>query len=486
MTQRALRRRPHHLQHVRAGPGPRLLPGRARARARRVLVRVPHSSGMLEGRYTADTVFGENDHRRHRTKEWLEEGLQKLDDAALPHGGTRPHDRPGGAAVHPRRSRASPRRCRTSTTRSSSSSSRRRPTRRSSRPAEMARVAELYAVELRRCRAAGRRRRVSDGRARAAANRRRRNGRADRARGSTCSSSSTRSIRVARRCRPTSARPRIDEVQAVVEAMSSTACRCAPTRSSASAATPTSCSGTSATSSSRSRRRRRGCSSTRIGPYLTTPYAFLAMTRKSAYVDKTEPESAASRRLTISPGTSKYLFVYPFVKTRPWYNLPQEKRQEMMDTHIRIGRKYPSVKLNTTYSFGLDDQEFVVSFETDEPGDFLDLVMELRETETSLYTLRDTPTFTCVATTVRGMLDVAGRAGARPRCALRRSPRQTASWTRVCSLEATCRRRHRRRRTCGGEQVAMFNVRRRLLRDRSAMPARQRAARPRATSSARC
>jgi chlorite dismutase len=47
-----------------------------------------------------------------------------------------------------------------------------------------------------------------------------------------------------------------------------------------------------------------------------------------------------------------------------------EERRAMMDEHIRVGRKYPAVKLNTTYSFGLDDQEFVVAFETDEPSDF--------------------------------------------------------------------------------------------------------------------
>src|SRR5688500_19088924 len=55
----------------------------------------------------------------------------------------------------------------------------------------------------------------------------------------------------------------------------------------------------------------------------------------------------------------------------------------MMDEHIRIGSKYRSVKLHTTYSFGLDDQEFVVAFETDYPSDFLDLVQELRETKAS-------------------------------------------------------------------------------------------------------
>lgn len=43
------------------------------------LVRVPHSSGMLEGKYTVDTVFPENDHRRHRPKSWLINGVQKID-----------------------------------------------------------------------------------------------------------------------------------------------------------------------------------------------------------------------------------------------------------------------------------------------------------------------------------------------------------------------------------------------------------------------
>jgi aryl-alcohol dehydrogenase-like predicted oxidoreductase len=44
-----------------------------------VMVRVPHSSGMLEGRYTKDTVFPEGDHRRHRPRRWLLEGLEKVE-----------------------------------------------------------------------------------------------------------------------------------------------------------------------------------------------------------------------------------------------------------------------------------------------------------------------------------------------------------------------------------------------------------------------
>jgi chlorite dismutase len=93
------------------------------------------------------------------------------------------------------------------------------------------------------------------------------------------------------------------------------------------------------------------------------------------------------------------------VKTRDWYLLPLEERQRIMDEHIRGGNKYPSVKLNTTYSFGLDDQDFVVAFETEEPKDFLDLVMELRETQSSKYTQRHTPIFTCVQTPMENVLD---------------------------------------------------------------------------------
>ena len=143
----------------------------------------------------------------------------------------------------------------------------------------------------------------------------------------------------------------------------------------------------------------------RLGGFLTTPHSFVSMTKRSMYIDKVDPFHTAESRTHLMPGKRKYLFVYPFVKTRDWYLMPLEKRQEIMDVHIRVGNEFPSVKLNTTYSFGLDDQEFVVAFETDEPKDFLDLVMELRETESSKYTLRDTPIFTCVQMPVEAVLD---------------------------------------------------------------------------------
>jgi chlorite dismutase len=128
----------------------------------------------------------------------------------------------------------------------------------------------------------------------------------------------------------------------------------------------------------------------------TIPYSFLAMTKPSEYSDES--------RLEVRPAHGKYLFVYPFVKTRAWYNLPADERWRIMQEHIRLGKEFPSVDLNTSYSFGLDDQEFVVAFESDNPADFLDLVQKLRGTESSLYTLRDTPTFTCVTASVERAL----------------------------------------------------------------------------------
>ena len=128
-----------------------------------------------------------------------------------------------------------------------------------------------------------------------------------------------------------------------------------------------------------------------------TPYSFLAMTKASEYSDES--------RLEVRPAHSKYLFVYPFVKTRDWYLLSPDERMTAMREHIRIGKEYPQIDLNTSYSFGLDDQEFVVAFETDEPADFLDLVQRLRTTESSRYTKRDTPTFTCVSTSVERALN---------------------------------------------------------------------------------
>ena len=147
---------------------------------------------------------------------------------------------------------------------------------------------------------------------------------------------------------------------------------------------------------------------TPLGGYLTSPHNFLAMTKRSQYQIDRPDESEGEGRGAIRPGGQKYIFIYPFWKTRPWYLLSATERKRLMDEHIRIGLMYPRVKLNTTYSFGIDDQEFVVAFETNFPEDFLDLVQQLRETEISLYTLADTPIFSCVRLQPLEMLDRLG------------------------------------------------------------------------------
>ena len=147
---------------------------------------------------------------------------------------------------------------------------------------------------------------------------------------------------------------------------------------------------------------------TGLGRYLHQPYSYLAMTSRSQYVDGHRHVGQEGVRLRVRPGNAKYFIVYPFLKTREWYLLPKEERQRMMNVHFEVGHKYPSVKIHTAYSFGLDDQEFVVAFETDSPSDFLDLVMELRGAEASRYTLRDTPILTCIHRSLKETLDSLG------------------------------------------------------------------------------
>src|SRR5579859_2520755 len=195
--------------------------------------------------------------------------------------------------------------------------------------------------------------------------------------------------------------------------------------------------------------------STGMGPYLQVPYSFLAMTRKSIYDIGIGDEGEEAERIIIQPGDSKYLFVYPFVKTRAWYALPFDERQRIMSEHIRVGRKYPQIKLNTTYSFGLDDQEFVVAFEGENPADFLDLVMELRDTESSRYTLRDTPTSTAINMSLPETLDsfggaqVADRVG--PDVNVQHGWTQTIPLAELPPGQAT-------KVYVGSQQVALFNV----------------------------
>ncbi len=128
-----------------------------------------------------------------------------------------------------------------------------------------------------------------------------------------------------------------------------------------------------------------------FGKYITPSQVYLSCTRPSIYARK-------DRTISFVAGTEskKYVVVYPFTKTREWYLLPREQRQKMMDEHINVSQKYPTVILNTTYSFGIDDQDFMLAFETDVLRDFQNLIMDLRETKVSGYVQQDTPMIVCV------------------------------------------------------------------------------------------
>ena len=137
---------------------------------------------------------------------------------------------------------------------------------------------------------------------------------------------------------------------------------------------------------------------TPLAGWLETPYSYLATTKASQY-------TSARRARKIVPRGSPYLVVYPFVKVRPWYALSEADRQRAMDEHIHIGAGYPSIHNHTTYSFGIDDQEFMTAFECDEPADFMHLMLTLRESEASRYTERDTPIFVGQGMPIREALD---------------------------------------------------------------------------------
>ena len=137
---------------------------------------------------------------------------------------------------------------------------------------------------------------------------------------------------------------------------------------------------------------------TGIGRYLTMPYSYLAVTRPSPYTDGHRHSGQAARGGIITPRGDDYLFVYPFTKTHEWYQLPREKLQELMNEHFAVGHRYPGIKVHTTYSFGIDDHDFVLGFEGNDPEEFVRLVMELRHSRVRPYTLRDTPIFTCIST----------------------------------------------------------------------------------------
>ncbi|HET7686201.1 MAG TPA: chlorite dismutase family protein [Candidatus Limnocylindria bacterium] len=127
-----------------------------------------------------------------------------------------------------------------------------------------------------------------------------------------------------------------------------------------------------------------------IGRWLTAASSMIGLTRPSQYVKRPTTQEQS----LFTGERSRYLVIYPFTKSVEWYLTPAEERQAVMKGHMRVGHRYPQVRQLLAYSFGLDDQEFIVAYETDDLVAFQDLVRELRETESRRSTVRDTPIIT--------------------------------------------------------------------------------------------
>ena len=146
--------------------------------------------------------------------------------------------------------------------------------------------------------------------------------------------------------------------------------------------------------------------STALWSYSTRPYAYLAARRRSQYLAGHDHAGSEHARGTAGPvGDMPYLVVYPMTKKREWYALPHEDRTRIMAAHFALGHTYPDIRIHTGYSFGIDDQEFVVAFEVPDVRRFLSLVADLRETESSSYTQRETPIFVGAAMSLERALD---------------------------------------------------------------------------------
>lgn len=129
-----------------------------------------------------------------------------------------------------------------------------------------------------------------------------------------------------------------------------------------------------------------------VGRWMRVAHSWVGLLRASRYVKR----PSAQERALVTGDRGAYLVVYPFTKTHEWYRLSRDARQAMMNEHMRVGHDFPQVRQLLAYSTGLNDQEFIVAYETDDLATFQDLVVALRETEARHFTLRDQPVLTAI------------------------------------------------------------------------------------------
>jgi chlorite dismutase len=146
---------------------------------------------------------------------------------------------------------------------------------------------------------------------------------------------------------------------------------------------------------------------TNLGSFLETTDNYLSITKKMMFIEPAANETCEDR-YHIKAGEKKYHFVYPCAKHRDWYEKPDEERQTLLEENFMVGKKFQNIKIHLTHAFGFSEQEFIISFETDEPKDFLALAEELRQTQASRFTLRGMPIYTCRQRSLMDCLDALG------------------------------------------------------------------------------
>ncbi len=129
---------------------------------------------------------------------------------------------------------------------------------------------------------------------------------------------------------------------------------------------------------------------TNLGSYLETPDNYLSITKRMMFTD-----SGNETRAHVRAGTAKYNFVYPCAKHKEWFEMSGEDRDALIEQNFMVGQKFPNIKIHLTHAFGFNNHEYLISFETDEPKDFLALAEELRHTPASKFSLRGMPIYTC-------------------------------------------------------------------------------------------
>jgi len=141
-----------------------------------------------------------------------------------------------------------------------------------------------------------------------------------------------------------------------------------------------------------------------MGQWLAVRESFTGLVGDSQYVVR-----ATSQEQSLFEGErQRYLIVYPFTKSTEWYLTSREVRQGSMNEHMRVGHTYPQVRQLLANSFGLDDQDFLVAYETDDLPAFSALVRELRGTEGRRSTVRDTPILLGVHRSAREIVELLG------------------------------------------------------------------------------